>query len=159
DRDVVGVGEGCRGAIEGGIVEAPLRGSELPDELREVMPVLVVASSAALGREVVLVPPLELVARWQWHLACRLASDQVAADGDESPAALRPQGRDDVGGSSAPVETGEDGALDLESVHEIDGVDGERRWLTVPHGVVRAEARRPVTAQVRDDHPVAPRRQ
>ena len=60
DRDVVGVVERRRAALEGGVVEVPLRRRGPPDQLRELAPVLLVAGAAALGGEVVLVPPLEL---------------------------------------------------------------------------------------------------
>ena len=83
DRDVIRVVEGRRAAIERGVVEVPLRRRGSPDELREVAPVLVVTGPAALGGEVVLVPPLELGLGRQRHLAGLLAADQVAADRDE----------------------------------------------------------------------------
>ena len=58
DGDVIRVVEGRRAAIERGIVEVPLRRSELPDELRKVVPVFVVAGPAAFGGKIILVPPL-----------------------------------------------------------------------------------------------------
>jgi len=61
DIDVIRIVEGCCTAIERGILEAPLRRSDLPNELRKVVPVFVVAGSAAFGGEVILVPPFELV--------------------------------------------------------------------------------------------------
>ena len=54
-------------AIEGGVVEVPLRRGELPDQPGEIAPVLVVARAAALGGEIVLVPPLQLGLRRQRH--------------------------------------------------------------------------------------------
>jgi hypothetical protein len=36
DADVIRVVEGCRAAVERGLVEVPLGRSELPDELRDV---------------------------------------------------------------------------------------------------------------------------
>src|SRR5215471_18375865 len=57
--NMVRIVEGGSGAIERRVVEFPLRRSELPDELVEVMPVLVVAVAAAVGRKIELVPPLE----------------------------------------------------------------------------------------------------
>jgi hypothetical protein len=44
-------------------------------------------------------------------------------------------------------------------VHQRDGVDGNDRLLSVPEGVSGKKARRPVTAQVGDDQPVAQRSQ
>jgi hypothetical protein len=64
DRDMVRVVERGRAAIEGGIVELPLRRSELSDQSVEVMPVLLVADPAALGGEIELVPPLKFGLWW-----------------------------------------------------------------------------------------------
>ena len=52
DGDVIRVVEGRRAAIERGIVEVPLRRSELPDQLRKIVPVFVVAGPAAFGGEI-----------------------------------------------------------------------------------------------------------
>src|SRR5690242_11996255 len=60
DADMIGIVEGGGAALEGSLVEVPFWRSELPDELREIMAVFVVASPAAFGGEVILVPPLEL---------------------------------------------------------------------------------------------------
>jgi hypothetical protein len=95
----------------------------------------------------------------QRQLAGRLAANQVAAHRDEAVAALRPQRCDDAGASCSPIEAGDERLLDLERVQEGDGVDGERRLLAVAHGLVGAEARAPVAAQVRHDHAVLGRGQ
>ena len=60
DVDVIGIVEGRGAAVEGGVIELPLRRGELPDQLCEIMPVLVVAGAPALGGEIELIPPLEL---------------------------------------------------------------------------------------------------
>ena len=83
DRDVIGVVERRRAAVEGGVVEVPLRRGGPPDQPRELAPVLLVAGTAALGGEVVLVPPLQLGLRRQRHPAGCLAADQVAAHRDQ----------------------------------------------------------------------------
>ena len=83
DRDVVGVVEGRRAAVERGLVELPFRRRGSPDQPRELAPVPLVARAAALGGEVVLVPPLQLRLWRQGQLAGGLASDQVAADRDQ----------------------------------------------------------------------------
>src|SRR5258708_24376089 len=108
DADVIRIGEGRCAARKRGIVELPLRGGELPDELREVVTVLVVAGSTALGGEVELVPPLELCLGRQGNPPRFLAADQVAADGNACLAALGPQRGDDVGAARSPVEAAED---------------------------------------------------
>ena len=72
----------------------------------------VVAVPPALGREVVLVPPLQLGLGRQRLPAGGLAADQVAADRDQAAAALGPERRQDVGGAGAPVEPGDDGPID-----------------------------------------------
>ena len=159
DRDVVRVVERRRAALERRVVEVPLRRRGSPDQLRELAAVAVVAGTSALGGEVVLVPPLQLGLRRQRLPARCLAADQVAAHRHEAVAALRPERGDDVGRPRAPVEAGDDGRLDPERVHQGDRVDRERRLLAVAERLVGEEARRAVAAQVRDDHPVAGRRQ
>src|SRR5258705_8290687 len=52
DVHLIRVLERSRGSIERSVVEAPFRRSDLPDELREVAPVLVVARPAAFGGEI-----------------------------------------------------------------------------------------------------------
>ena len=84
DGDVIRVVEGRCAALEGRVVEVPPRRRGPPDELRKFPPVLVVSGPAALGGEVVLVPPLQLGLRGQRQLAGCLAADQVAAHGDET---------------------------------------------------------------------------
>src|SRR5579859_3862123 len=58
--DVIGVVERHRRAIECRVVEVPLRRSKPPDELREIVPVFVVAGPAAFRREIELIPPFQL---------------------------------------------------------------------------------------------------
>src|SRR5262249_16875363 len=99
-------------AVVGGVIEVPLRRSELPDELREVVPVFVVPGPAAFGGKVKLVPPFELGLRRQRHPAGFLAADQITAPRDEGFAALRPERRDDIGRPRSPIETGERRFLD-----------------------------------------------
>src|SRR5882724_11932748 len=60
DGDMIRVVEGGCAAVERGIVEPPLRRSDLPDELCEVVRVFRVAGTAAFRGEIELVPPLEL---------------------------------------------------------------------------------------------------
>src|SRR5262249_36298006 len=62
--DVIGIFESRRAAIKGRVVEVPLRRGNLPDQLREIAPIFVVADTAALRREVILIPPLQLGRRW-----------------------------------------------------------------------------------------------
>ena len=60
DLDMVGIVERSGRAVERGVVELPFRRGDLPDQLCEVVAVLVVAGLAAFGGEVELVPPLQL---------------------------------------------------------------------------------------------------
>src|SRR6516164_4846991 len=138
-----------------GIVEGLFRRSELPDQLREIVTILVVAGAAALGREIELIPPLQLGLWRQRHLAGFLAADQIAAHRNHGLAALWPERRHDVGRPRAPVETGKRGLVDLERVHQRDGVDGECRRLAVAERVGGQEARGAVTAQIWHDDPKA----
>ena len=159
DRHVIGVVERGGAALERGVVEVPLRRGRPPDEPRELAPVALVPGPAALGREVVLVPPLPLGLRRQRQLAGLLAADEISAHGDEPGAPPRPERGDDVGRPRSPVGAGDDRRLDPEGVHQRDGVDRQDRLLPVAERLVGEKARRAVAAQVRDDHPVARRRQ
>ena len=69
DADMIRVVEGGCAPIERGIIEVPLRRSELPNELRKIAPVFVVAGPAAFRGKIKLVPPMELSLWRQWHLA------------------------------------------------------------------------------------------
>ena len=90
DSDMIGIVEGRSRAIECRIIKIPLRRGELPNEFCKVMPVFVVAGTAAFGGEIKLVPPLKL-SRWrQRHLAGFLATDQITTHGYHRLAALRP---------------------------------------------------------------------
>ncbi len=79
DADMIRIVEGRGAALEGGLVEVPFRRSELPDELRKVTPVLVVAGSAAFRGEVILVPPLVLRLRWQSNTGTTTGAQPVVA--------------------------------------------------------------------------------
>src|SRR5262249_34208288 len=153
--DVIRIVQGRRAAFEGRVVEVPLWRRRAPDQLRELPRVTLVAGTATLGGEVVLIPPLELGAGRQRRLACGLAAYQVTAHRDEAVAALGPERCDDVGAPRAPIEPCEDGPLDLERVHQRRDVRGEGCLLAVTEGLLGEEARRPVPAEVRDDHAIA----
>ncbi len=155
DADVIRVVEGRGAALEGGLVEVPFRRSDLPDELRKVAPVFVVADPAAFGGEVILVPPLQLSLWRQRHLAGLLAADQIPAHRDETLAAFRPQRRDDVGRARAPIKTAEDRPANFECIHQSDDIDSDHRLLAIAGRCARKKARRAIATQIGDDHPVA----
>src|SRR5918998_3104821 len=159
DADVIRVVEGRRAAIERGIIEVPLRRSGLPNELCKIVPVFLVAGPAAFGGEIILVPPLELSLWRQGHLVGFRAADQITTHGDQGLAALWPECRDDVGRPRSPITTGDGSLLDLESIHQGDDIDSEDRLLAIPDRLTGKKARRATTAQIRDDRPVALRRQ
>ena len=60
DANMIRVIECGSGAIKSSVIEGPLRGSELPNAFRKVVPVFVVAGPAAFGGKVILIPPFEL---------------------------------------------------------------------------------------------------
>ena len=159
DGNVVRVFERGRGAVERRVVELPLRRRELPDQLREIMPVFIVAEYAAFSGEVKLVPPFQLGLWRQGRLVGFRAADQITADRDQSFAAFRPQRRDHVGRACTPVKSGKDRFPDRESIHQVDDIDADYSLLTVPKSSIGQKAGGTVTAQIRDDHPVARRRQ
>jgi hypothetical protein len=155
DADMIRVVEGRGAALEGGLVKGPCGRSGLPDEFRKVVPVSLVAGPAAFRDEVILVPPLELSLWWQRHLAGLLAADQIPAHGDEGLAALREDGRDDVGRARTPIKTGQDRLLDLERIHQSDDINSDHRLLAIAECFTGQKARRAIAAQIGDDHPVA----
>ena len=159
DGDVVRVIEGDGGAIERGIVEVPFWRRDLPNQLREVVPVFVITGLAAFCREVILIPPLELGFRRQRYFACFLAADQIAADGNHRLAALGPKRGDDVGGARAPIETADDRLLDARaSMRAMMSTASADCWPL--RGVSAGqEARCPITAQIWNDDAVARGRQ
>ena len=144
DRDgnvVRVVQRGCA-ASEGGVVEVPLRRGSPPDELGEFVPVLVVADSTAFGREVVLVPPLQLgLRRKRRRPAPGSRSDSRSPR--PGPCSAPARSRDDARRPRAPVEAGDDGGLDVQGVEQPNSVDRQRGLLAVAHCVVGEEARRP----------------
>ena len=154
DRDVIGIVEGSGAALEGGVVEAPLRRGELPDQPGEIARVFLVAGAAALGGEVILVPPLQLGLRRQRRHAELLVADEIAAHRYHRLAALRPQCGDDVGGAGTPVAAADRGLLDAQRIHQGDDIGGDRRLLAVADRLVRQESRRAVAAQIRHDHAI-----
>src|SRR5204863_9513061 len=131
DADMIRIVEGRGAALEGGIIEVPVWRSELPDELRKVVPVLLVAGPAAFRGKVILVPPLEFSLRWQRYLAGLLAADQIPAHGDEGLAAFRPERRDDAGRPRSPIKTAEYRLLDPKCIHQSNDVDSDHRLLAI----------------------------
>src|ERR1700678_3257246 len=107
DRDMIRIVERRRRAIEGGIIEVPLRRSDLPDEPREIAPVFVVADAAAFRGEIKLVPPLQLSLRRQRRLVRCLAADQITAHRDQRLAAFWPQHSDVIRDPPSPIEARE----------------------------------------------------
>src|SRR5215470_10893714 len=104
---MVRIVEGGRAAIEGRVVEIPLGRSGLPDQLRELTPILFVAGAAAIGGKIELVPPFILGLWRQGHLAGFLAADEIAAHRHHGLGPLWPERREDVGGPPSPIKTGE----------------------------------------------------
>src|ERR1700741_4896634 len=131
DVDVVRIVKGGRAAMERGVVELPLGGSDLPDQVRKLASILFVAGTAAVCREIEQIPPFEFGLWRQRQLAGLLAANQISADGNQRLDSLRPQGRNDVGRPRAPIESGEKRLLDRESIHEVDDIDRERGGLAV----------------------------
>src|SRR5262249_52449860 len=111
--------------------------------------------SASLGGEIVLVPPLQLGRGRQWYFAGRLAANQITAHRDQALAALGPERGHDVCAARSPIESGENGLLDVERIHEGDEIGSQSGWLAVAKRRTGQETRRAVAAKVRDDHPVA----
>jgi len=76
DIDVVRVVEGGCTARKRRVIEVPLRRSRLPDKLRELAPVFLVAGPAALSGEIELVPKIKFGLRRGRQLAGFLIADR-----------------------------------------------------------------------------------
>src|SRR5450755_1897600 len=113
DLDVIGILERCCCATERGVVEIPLRGYDLPDELVEIVAVFAVAEPAAVRREIILVPPSQFGLRRQRLLLRLNIGNQITADRDQSLAPVRVECRHNVGRARSPIETTDDRLLDL----------------------------------------------
>ena len=76
-----------------------------------------------------------------------------------SECGLVSQRGNNVSGPRSPIEPSECRLFDLEGVHQRNDVESDHRLLPVSNGFARQKARRSITAQIGDDHPVAGRRQ
>ena len=123
------------------------------------MPAFRQAEHAPVRGEVILIPPRPFKHGRQWPLLGRQVGDQVARHRDQGLDSLRPQGRDDVTRPRSPVIAGQDRLLDPEGIHQSQDVQGERHLIDVPGRRGGQEGRCAMAAEIRDDHPVALRRQ
>src|SRR5882757_3239365 len=130
DGDMVWILEGRGAAIKRGVIERPFRRCRLPNQLREIVPVIFITLPTALGGEIELIPPLELGLWRQRLLAGLLSADQVTTHGNHGLAAFGPEHRHDVGGAGAPIKSADYGLLDLEGIHQSDDIRSDRRRLT-----------------------------
>src|SRR4029450_10363270 len=108
----------------------------MPNELRKVVVVFIIAFPAAFGGKVELIPPFEFGLWRQRNLARFLASDQIATDGNECLTTYGPERGNYVGRARAPNETGEDRLVDFERIHQRADVGSNCRWLTVSKSFV-----------------------
>ena len=100
--DVIRIVKGRCAAIEPGIIEVPPRRRELPDELRKVVPVFVIAGAAAFRGEIELIRALEPTAPEAARIAggcCGFYS--LSSSALSSPSASVSPGRDAVSRSAA----------------------------------------------------------
>ncbi|MNF53954.1 hypothetical protein D3C84_353630 [compost metagenome] len=123
------------------------------------MTILFVAGLTALGCKIELVPPLQLGLGRQRVLARSLIADQIAADGDQRLDPLRPKCGNDVRRARAPVVATQHRFLDLQCIHEVDDITGQRRRLAVANSLVGQEMRVTVAPCVWDQYPVTLGRQ
>ena len=160
DADVIRIVEGCRTAIERGIVELPLRRSDLPDELRKIVPVFFVARPAAFGGEIILVPPFEL-GSLAAAASCRLPGCR-SDNRSRTPCALQRSGHSAAMMLAVRAPQSKPAMIAFSilraSINAID-IDSDRRLLAVAECFAGKKSRRAIAAQIRDDHPVAGRRQ
>src|SRR5262249_9168734 len=67
-------------AIEGGVVECPFRGRDLPDELRKLVAVFFATGATTVGGEGKPIRPFEYGLRWRWYLPPFLAVHHIATN-------------------------------------------------------------------------------
>ena len=87
------------------------------------------AGTTALDLKIILIPQRHLALRPHRHHRMRNFLDQVAVDGDEPDAALRPQRGADAGRAAAPIVAGKHSAPDMQHIHQRDQVGADRRLL------------------------------
>ena len=90
DADMIWIVERLRAAGKGSVFKFPLRRGCLPDEFGEVPAVSCIAGPATARSEIELVPPCVLGRGRQRRLAGFLVADEIAADGNQRLAPLRP---------------------------------------------------------------------
>src|SRR5437867_5886735 len=112
-RIVIRILERPRGAIERRVVKFPLRRRGLPNQLRNVASIFLVAFPASVRCKVELVPPLQF-GRWRQRGPTRLlARNQITADRYHGPAALTKCCGNNVGCPCPPIEAGKRRSLYL----------------------------------------------
>jgi hypothetical protein len=99
------------------------------------------ALASALQLKQVLIPEHLLQRGFEGVSKPRDVDDVVAGVRDEVGHALRPERRGDAGGKAAPIVTGQNGALNAESVEEIDQVAAKRSLLSAPQRIFGQKAR------------------
>jgi len=102
DVDVVRIVKGRRGAVQGGVIEVPVRRVARPDHPRDVAPVGGETGSATLGQEVVEVPQASFEVGPNRSHGEAYVLDEVAVDRDEAGTAFWPQRGGDAGGPPQP---------------------------------------------------------
>src|SRR5947209_10848742 len=151
DVDVVGIGEGHRGAVQGGVIEVPVRRVARPDHPRDVAPVDGETGSATLSQEVVEVPEAGFEVGPDRDHGEADVLDEVAVDRDDASTTFRPQRGGDASGAPAPVIAGEDGARDVEGIQQSDHVAADGCLLSRARGGAVQEAGWSMPAQVGGD--------
>ncbi len=148
--DEVRIVERCCGALERRVVEAPARGPLPPEKPADVAPVRCEAGPAALHVEVPLVPVGALLDGRQGPGRPDRVLHVVAADRHQGSHALGGQDADDARSPATPVVAGKRHARQAQRVHEIEEVLANRRLLRHPRRRRVEEARRAISAQIRN---------
>src|SRR5436305_1716001 len=99
--DEVGIIERARAALEGSVVERPVRRPQVPDQPAEFAPVRIETGPPTLALKIILVPEAALLLRRNRHARLRDVFHVVAVAGDEAAHALGPERGDDAGGAAA----------------------------------------------------------
>src|ERR1700722_19963329 len=93
------------------------------------------ALASALQLKQMLIPEHLLQSRFEGVAKPRDVDDVVAGIRDEAGHAFRPERRGDAGRQAAPIVAGQNGALNAESVEEIDQVSAKGGLLPAAHRI------------------------
>jgi hypothetical protein len=126
-------GVGGSRPLKNGVVELPAGRPLLPKDAAQFATMLRQALTSSLQLKQMLIREHLLQSRCEGVSKARDVDDVVAGIRKEARHAFRPERRGDAGRKAAPIVAGQNGALNAESVEEIDQVSAKRSLLSAAH--------------------------